>query len=146
MKRYVLFLINVLLVATMASAQASGKRAQMRERMYEKKVEFINDRVAFTTEEDKAFWPVYKEYMEKRREAKQDLRKMRHAVKNGEKVDYESYNDLVVQVEVDEAAISQEYYKKIKAILPPEKIYKLHMAEREFKKQLLERVHKSCKQ
>lgn len=110
-----------------------------------KKVAFIKERVSFTASEEKAFFPVYNEYLEKKAEVKQELRVMRRAIKKGEKVDYERYNDLVVKVEVEEAALSKEYYEKVKAILPAEKIYKLNMAEREFKKQLLESVHKSCK-
>ncbi len=145
MKRLLILFANLLFLFSVVAAQGNGKRAQMRERMYDDKVAFIKERVGFTADEEKAFWPVYKEYMEQRRAVKQELKQIRNAIKKGDKVNYEHYNDLVVRIEVDEADLSKKYYEKMKAILPAEKIYKLHMAEREFKKQLLERVHQSCK-
>ena len=138
MKRVVVLICSILLVATFVSGQ--NRRELMKQRIYEKKVEFIKSQVTFTPDEEKAFWPLYKEYMTKKAAIREKFKDVRIQMRRGADINYEQYNDMVTQMAVDEATLIAVYYQKLKKVLPAQKIYQLFQAEKNFKKQLLEKV------
>jgi hypothetical protein len=126
-----------MLAFVFASAQQTEKRKQFQQR----KLAFIKQQVGFTAEEEKAFLPLYSDYSQKRRAASVKLREIKKNTKQTGS-DYEAFNNLTVQTQLEDARRLEAYYQKLKQILPAEKIYKLFQAEKDFKKQLLDKVSK----
>lgn len=141
MKQLVLALSLVLLFGSVLQAQRKEqRRAEIKQRVYERKVEFLKERVPMSAEEDNAFWPIYSEYMKKKDVAREHLRDLKKQQRKSGQIDYEKLNDMTVQTLADEANLTLEYYKRMKRVLPPQKMYLLFEAEKDFKKQLLDKV------
>jgi len=96
--------------------------------------------VQLTPEEDKAFWPLYNDYMAKKDAIRDKFKDVRRHERGGGEINYEQYNDMMTQIAVDEASLLSVYYQKLKKVLPAQKIYQLFQAERNFKKELLDKV------
>ena len=116
-----------------------GQRGAKSEERKAQKIAFITERLALTTEESKAFWPVY----EAKNEAKKKMiksikgdRKSNPRKKLEEMTDEEVTTMLnnMINLKQGELDIQKEYNTKFLAILPPKKVAKLYHVEREFKK------------
>jgi hypothetical protein len=141
MKKYILLMGIVLFSVVAAQAQRfERKRDEIKQRVYERRVEFIKDKVPMTREEENAFWPTYNDYNLKKEAIKERVRDSRKNQRKEGVVDYERMNDQSVQMLVDEANLYADYYHKLKKLLPAQKIHLLFEAEKDFKKQLLDKV------
>lgn len=140
MKKAMLMLLCSIIMSTLVFSQ--NRRQYVKQRIYEQKIEFIKSQVQLTPEEEKAFWPLYNDYRAKKdaiREQFKDVRK-KFNQGNGSDANYVQYNDMMVQIAVSDATLLSSYYKKLKKVLPPQKIYQLFQAEKNFKKELLDKV------
>ncbi len=71
--------------------------------------------------------------------------------RNGDKsaVNYEAINDAMVNFELENARIQHKYYQKLKKILPAQTINRLLMAEKSYKRELMQKIpgqHRGPKQ
>lgn len=123
-----------------AQTNKEARRERFKMKMYERKVDFIKEQVAFTPEEEQAFFPVYNEYNEKKHEIRKKLRHARKEMNRSGATNYELINDLEVEAELADANLQAVYYQKFKKILSAEKIYQVKKAERDFKKSLVDKV------
>jgi hypothetical protein len=139
MKKVVAILCCSVLLTGLAFGQNNRKQF-IKQRIYEKKVEFIKSQVLFTPEEEKAFWPLYNDYMAKKDAIFDKYKDVRKHTRGGGEINYEQYNDMVTQIAVDQASLRYNFYLKMKKVLPAQKIYQLFQAERNFKKELLDKV------
>jgi len=96
---------------------------------------YITERLELTSAEAEKFWPVYREYGEKRREVRQ---KLRNARRQG--ADDKSLLDLDLKIKQQELDLEKEYSKLLRNIVSPEKILKLRQAEADFRKLLLRQI------
>jgi hypothetical protein len=111
------------------------------------KIAYITDVLDLSASEAQKFWPVYNEH----EKIVADLRKQENAIfkkyiKSAEDIDSISESDakeIVTSVQKIRAKIddqSQELLNKMKKIIPYKKMLKLQVAERKFKRILLERL------
>jgi hypothetical protein len=141
---YLLSIGLLLAFATQATAQnRKQKKDEIKQRIYERKVEFIKEKVPMTAEEEKAFWPMYNEYNQKKDAIRKKFRETKKQQRKNGTTDYEKMNDLSIQIIVDEANLTADFYQKMKKILPAQKIHLVFEAEKDFKKQLLDKVRES---
>ncbi|MEX2235332.1 MAG: hypothetical protein WD824_24425 [Cyclobacteriaceae bacterium] len=96
---------------------------------------YITERLELTSAEAEKFWPVYREYGEKRRDVRQ---KLRDARRNG--TDEKSLLDLDLKIKQEELDLEKEYSKILQNIISPEKVMKLRQAEADFRKLLLRQI------
>jgi hypothetical protein len=94
----------------------------MRSDLRAQKAALITQVIGFTDEEDKAFWPVYREYeLELTRLNDDRLALIDDYSKTYDKLTDAKANELVTKaldLEVRRAALQQKYYTKLKAALP----------------------------
>jgi hypothetical protein len=116
------------------------------------KIAYITDILDLSSEEAQRFWPVYNKHEKMMTELrKQENIIMRKFIKSKE--DFESISEtdakeVVTSIRKIRAKMdhhSQQLFDKMKKILPYKKILKLQVAERRFKKTLLERLRKRRK-
>lgn len=149
MKKVMLTTIAMLgLMLSSLQAQPPGPRKPMtpeqREKMESMKAAFITTKLDLTSEESAAFWPVYNKYQDElhqlRESRHQEMREMRENKDNLTDKDYEKIFDSEMQFRQSELDLMKKYQPQMKKTLPMKKLAKLHRAEEEFKRELLERM------
>lgn len=145
---FYLALLSLLILASasvFAQFRGNNPRNQpdRKQKIESYKIGFITEKLNLTPAEAQNFWPVYNEYQAK----KQDLQKSLA----GKYKDYRSSKDgtekqatELIDSSLNEMQkhldLAREYYGKLKAVLPPQKIVALFTAERQFRRELLQRL------
>jgi hypothetical protein len=97
-----------------------------------------------TDAEAQKFWPVFEEMQAKLNEIRKQAKIERlNIAKNYDKLtdaQMERALDNLLTLEQDGLDVKKKYYQKFKKVLPIKKVAKLPKAEREFKKELLNRI------
>lgn len=128
--------------------QRTGARpGQAKERIESAKIGFITRELQLTPDEAKAFWPVYNGMeVELKRANRDPLNEGLKTVRGEGGIDNLSdaqARELLAEVEKvagEREAIRRKYQKEFLKVLPPQKVLKLHVAERKFKQEVMERL------
>jgi hypothetical protein len=139
MKR-ILLAIVVVLTAGSLFAQRPDVNQQI-EDLHARKVEFIKRSVRMTSDEEKAFLPVFNEYEQKKWGISQKKDALRSSKKD-DSTDFERINDMLINSELNRAKLAKLYHERFKKILPPEKLFKYYVAERRFKEMMINEMVK----
>ena len=143
----------MMLSAQVSSAQPQKKGSGPREgnpqewyqKMKQARIAFFTTECKFTEDEAKAFWPVYDQIEEERREATkatmEAYKELMEAVKAG-KSDSEVEKLLKKYTDASAKTISQdEIVARYKKILPAAKVARVILAEEKFRQQQIHRLH-----
>lgn len=106
---------------------------------------FFTEKAGLTQEEADAFFPIYNELQQKKRELNRETRRfMREAATAGASED-QSLKAIEAQAEtnIKIAELEKEYLKKFKEVLPASKILKVQNAEEQFNSQMLKDIQQS---
>jgi hypothetical protein len=122
----------ILLAPAMASAQPGTNKVEAL------RIAFISKRLELSSGESERFWPVYNEYNDKvkavRRNLKEGYReRMGHL---GDQEAEELYK-LEIQSRQAEADLYRQYSEKLRAVIGVKKLARLHIAEDDFKQEIL---------
>ena len=131
-----------LLLVTLFSISAFGQRPmdnprnpEAREKIRAAHAAYITERIELTSSESEKFWPVYREYNEKKRELRQQLREA-----NQVEADHKKILEMELRLKQEELDLEKEYTGKLQQIIPAEKLVKLRQAEMDFRRLILRRV------
>ncbi len=134
----------MLLVSTMAFAQpgppTEGQKKERMEKIKAAKVAFITQQLELTPEEAEKFWPVYNQWDAD----KKSLREKNKLEKKPNMLTDKEAEQLILNqlaMEEDLVKLNKDYYFKLKEIISPNRILKLHRAEKQFRKRLLKRLN-----
>jgi hypothetical protein len=133
----------LLIVFTLISVVTFGQRVerdsvrspQAREKIRAAHAAYITERLQLTSSEAEKFWPVYREYGQKRRQLRDTLREAR---KSG--VDEKRLLDLDLKIKQQELDLEKEYAHRFEGIISADKVAKLQQAEADFRKLLLRQI------
>ena len=106
---------------------------------------FFTEKAGLTEDESKAFFPLYNELQQKKRELSREARHfMREAAAAGASEE-QSLKAIEAQAEtnIKIAELEKEYLKKYKEVLPASKILKVQNAEEQFNSQILKDIQQS---
>jgi hypothetical protein len=106
---------------------------------------FFTEKAGLTEEESNAFFPLYNELQQKKRELSRETRRfMREAAAQGASEE-QSLKAIEAQAEanIKIAELEKEYLKKFKEVLPASKILKVQNAEEQFNSQILKDIQQS---
>lgn len=106
---------------------------------------FFTEKAGLTEEESDAFFPLYNELQQKKRELSRETRRfMREAAAQGASEE-QSLKAIEAQAEtnIKIAELEKEYLKKFKEVLPASKILKVQNAEEQFNSQILKDIQQS---
>src|SRR5690606_9474396 len=130
MKIRIALALLILCTGTSALAQNGA-----REKIQAAHAAYITQRIGLTPEEAEKFWPVYREYGEKRREVHQQMRMLRRT---------ETQDQAILARELElkqqELDLEKDYTERLGKIIPAEKLVALRQAEADFRKLLLRQV------
>ncbi|MBT5858885.1 MAG: hypothetical protein HOH88_03360 [Flavobacteriales bacterium] len=136
-------LIALLCPLFMFSQNISDKK---REKIESQKIAFITNQLDLTSEEAQVFWPVYNEFSKEMKslhnEKKENSKEIRKNIENMSDSEIAKVLEKIFVIEQKELDVKKKYNLKFQKILSTQKVAKLYRAEREFKKELLNRIRK----
>ena len=133
-------LIVSIMLAFLPLLQVTAQNPNL-EKLNAYKIAFFTRRLNLTSQEAEKFWPVYNEFQDKRNAIQIERQILNRNFNQNElnMTDKEMIEagDKHVALQVQEAALAQEYHKKFKEILSPAKVIRLYQAENQYRLQLL---------
>lgn len=143
---------NLLIVCLILSsfslfAQKKEIKDEKKQRIEAARVSFITKKLELTPEESKEFWPVVNEMETKIKTSRKALKdRFKKMKQEDEKIDEKTYQKLIEDMHEQQISILEiknEYVQKIASIIGYEKTFRFeHQIQREFKKQLMDRMKK----
>lgn len=140
------FLIHFDAEAQKAQEQRGKQRHFDREAFEARRNAFITAELGLTPEEAAQFIPLCNELRQKRFEAGRECRNQTREIRKKTQVSDAEYTqaiDVCLEAGIKEAELEKAYYERFKAILSPEKLYKLRESEAKFMRSFMkgERGH-----
>jgi hypothetical protein len=126
-------------IHTTAQSTSTTTFEQKKEKIETQKVAFLTTKMELTTDESKAFWPVYNEY-ETKREAIRKEYKIKFKSTTADSLTEAQAKERItadLKMEQDLLDLKEVYVEKFLAVLPASKVMLLQKSEQEFKKVLL---------
>ncbi len=150
-----LFVIALMCIPAILSAHPSPECKQDGKGKDEKWKQIESAKIAFFTteldlspEEAQVFWPVYNQYMdelwESRKENRSAFRKMRELVESGSYTEAQMKDAINAYLESSKLDddIQKKYMEKFIVLIPVEKVAKMHLAEEDFRHQMIDMFKK----
>tara|TARA_B100001059_G_C17463604_1_gene393404 strand:+ start:23 stop:448 length:426 start_codon:yes stop_codon:yes gene_type:complete len=140
----------IFLISTHSYSQEKLNAINNRIKVY--KIAYFTNQLSLTEKEAELFWPIYNDHekvlIKLRKEERAEI-----YLKNINTTNINNISDIEAKIIIDSIEkiknkITQEnttFYNKLKNILSYKKLVKLNLAEREFRKKLLERIRKRKK-
>lgn len=130
----------LLLITASAWAQNDDLEAVQRDPKAEQKIKaahaaYITERLELTPEEAEKFWPVYREYSQKRQELRQQFRTAKEKGANEKEL-----LDLDLKVKQQQLDLEKDYSGRLQKVITPQKMMNLRQAEGDFRKLLLRQI------
>lgn len=147
--RYI-FIIGLTLMMFSALAQEqdddlpAAQDPKVRSKIQAARIAYITDQLALTPAEAEKFWPIYREFSEKRKEIRQQLRDARKnpdPSKTQEQVDQDVVN-AQLDVKQKELNLEKDYSGKLLKVISAQKLRTLPDAERRFRQIILEQIQR----
>lgn len=147
-----LWVICILFLSTQVFSQQRRMKTPDPDKVKAYKIAYITDVLDLSSAEAQKFWPVYNEHEKVMTELrKQENAIIRKFIKNKDDIESISETDAKqvltsmkkIRAKIDDHSLA--LVDKLKKILPYKKVLKLIVAERRFKKILLERLKKRRK-
>ncbi len=105
------------------------------------RMNFITKKLDLTINESEKFWPIYNEYNDKLKAIKKNIRQSyKRKSENLTDKDAEDLITLELQSKQAEADLFKVYSEKLKSIIGSKKLVKLHVAEEEFKREIINSI------
>jgi hypothetical protein len=134
-----IFLLVITFASISAFAQHDGRgvrgNEQARDKIRAAHAAYITQRIELTSSESEKFWPLYREYFEKRRDLRQRMRDARQSESNEKDL-----LEMDLSTKEEELELERELMEKLQEFIPAEKLVKLRQAEIDFRKLLLRKV------
>jgi hypothetical protein len=102
---------------------------------------YITERLGLTSDEAEKFWPIYREYFQKRKETRQQLREARKTGKSDQEL-----IDLDLKIKQQEVDLEKDYSGRLQKIITPQKLMNLRQAEKDFRRLLIRQIQQRQQQ
>jgi hypothetical protein len=114
------------------------------EQIKAEKIAFFTEKLELTADEAMKFWPIYNEFQDKRSQLLDNRRKLtRNYMQHADDMTDKEVN-LALSTFIDyhkqEAALLENYSKKLKNVLPGKKVLQVFITEMQFKNYLLRQL------
>lgn len=134
-----------LLAGFTLSAQKEGMSDERRQEFEAQKVAFFTQALDLTPNEAAAFWPLYNEMRKKIRENERAMRRQVMEVNNNPNLTAAQAKEAInkkMAAEEKMLSLKKEYYQKMIAAIPAQKVWKLDGVESKFHRQLFDKLKK----
>jgi Spy/CpxP family protein refolding chaperone len=138
--------LSLTLAATQpASAQGRGRLGQPGARISQlenAKIAFITSRLTLSQDQAQRFWPMYNEFVAKRRELNRSARLLRRNASSAGLSDAQLHDNFIQDFAIRQQQLNLEkdYFERAQKVLTLRQLAQLYQAERDFTKEVLQRV------
>jgi len=137
-------LITAIAFTLSTFAQHKEMDKNKREQIEAQKVAFITKRMELTPDEAKVFWPVYDQYdkqlHELRKEYRESMKSKGKDLSELSDAEIEVLIDKEIEIKEEELNVRKEMHTELKKLIGPRKVAMLYRAEKEFHRELLQRL------
>lgn len=112
----------------------------VREKIEAARIAFITEELQLTPAESEKFWPVYREFVQKRRAIRWELRRLSRN-DDGQKDDQEVI-DRQLRIRQQEVDLEKDYSGRLLKVISAQKVRSLPQAERKFRQMILEQIQR----
>ncbi len=130
-----------LILIVLPFARSAAQNQNNMEKLNAYRIAFFTRRMNLTQQEAEKFWPVYNDFQDKRNRIQQQRMSLNRSINQNElnmsEKELIEAGDKMIELQVQEAALAQEFHKKFKEILPPAKVIRLYQAENQYRLMLL---------
>jgi hypothetical protein len=112
---------------------------KVRDKIEAARIAYITDQLQLTPGEAEKFWPIYREFAERRREIRQQLRDSRKA--NPQQTDQEAV-DQQFKMKQQELDLEKDYSGRLLKVISAQKLRSLPQAERKFRQMILDQIQR----
>lgn len=133
-------LISIAALPVMAQyngRQHEGGRRLNPEEFKNRMEHFITQKADLTTEEAKAFIPIYSEFKDKQREIQRKIMKLKQIPGDNTTADFEKTVMEIASLDKEAASLKTVYYKRLCKAVPARKVYRVIIAVDNFHRQML---------
>jgi hypothetical protein len=143
------FILGSLLLAVVAAqpaqAQVRGRLGRPGARISQldnAKIAFITSRLTLSQDQAQRFWPLYNEFVAKRRELNRTARLLRRDATNAGLSDAQLRDNFTQDFAIRQQQLNLEkdYFERVQKVLTLRQVAQLYQAERDFTKEVLQRV------
>ena len=146
MKKALIVLLALLTVPVMRIAAQNPNL----EKLNSYKIGFFTKKLNLTSEEAEKFWPVHNEYQKQKNLIQlEKISLIRNFNQNESTLNdnqMTEIGDKYIAAIVQESTLAVTFHKKLKEVLPPEKVIRFYQAENQYKMQLLNELQTAKKQ
>jgi hypothetical protein len=142
-----IFFLTCLCFATLAGSQPARAQGRVRpggriSQLDNAKIAFITSRLTLTQDEAQRFWPMYNDFVAKRRELNRSARLLRRDAGSAGLTDAQLRDNFTQEFALRQQQLNLEkdYFDKAQKVLNLHQIAQLYQAERDFTKEVLKRV------
>lgn len=147
MKNFTMMKWFVLTLLSLSWMQLSAQPGDFPDEKRREKIDalkraYISDKLELTVAEAEKFWPVYNEFDQKKTEIKKAINKSYKSVKEGGKTEKEVTQsiDFLTAKRKEEAELDAKFLKDCLPILGPDKVVRLAGLQKEFQKELVQKI------
>lgn len=140
-------LTGTLLLMMVAWAGVAQSQEAM-QKIESARIALITERLDLTPEQAEKFWPLYREYSEKRQQLRQEFIQARQSVGRENMSEEESKQLLQKGLDLKERQLNLDkiYAEKLNRVISSQQLLQLRKAEDDFRKMLLERLERRREQ
>ena len=131
-----LILLMMLSVSSQLVAQ-KGKGRPASEKIQAVKIAVFTEELQLTSKEAEKFWPLYNEYEDKVKKIDKETREISKDLETKSDSEIEAGIEKRLQLKEQRIDLEREYHERFKKLLPIQKVAKISMAQRKFKKRLV---------
>ena len=146
MKKLIVIFILILTTSLVFSQRPRANRS--REQIEAARIGLITERLDLTPEQAEKFWPVYREFGDKRRQLMEEFSKQRENFDAGNATEEQRQEMLKLGFERKQQGLDleKEYSEKMLSVISSKQLINLKKAEREFREMLFQRIQKRQRQ
>ena len=140
MKKWIPVLILFFLSANLIFAQDESNHPQRRQRLKAQRVAFITERIDLTPNEAEEFWPMFNQFENEKNVIQKKYKNKKRLVNmTDEELEKHLLNNFTKDQELLD--LKKSYFSKFKDIISIRKIAMLAVAEREFRKSIVNKLN-----
>lgn len=115
---------------------------QVQEKIKNLRIAYISDKLGLTPDQAEKFWPIYREFSDKRREIRQELVDARKELKtdNPDPAKQEELVKLGLAIKQRELDLEKTYSERLLRVISAQQILTLRKAEGDFQRIIIEQI------
>lgn len=137
-----LFVVAIVLPGWSQDEDAVSRNSKAQDKIKAARIAFITEKLELTPAEAERFWPIYREFTNKRVELKQQFEQARKNPVPKEKVEQHDKDlvELGFKLKQEELNLEKDYSQRMLNIIPAQKLMALKNAEDDFRRLLIQQI------